>query len=232
MRNGIKLAHFCQLLYFAKGFNGSAALATAEVDGNGVSPPPALLAAFRGQNITFTADSEGAFNSYLQAPVNANRETTSGLDFQMDYTTTCSPARWTGTSWAITPTRRPGLRWARRWTGLARSAVTLALNPLAGFTEPKLRTTIAATYNEGPWSLTAQARLIGAAVLTNNLTQIQTTFTSIDNNSVPAVLYGDFRGSYRLERPYPDLWRGRQRLQRTAAQHPDHWRRRHELYHL
>ena len=53
------------------------------------------------------------------------------------------------------------------------------------------------TYTEGPVSLTAQTRIIGSAVLTNNLTQNQNTYTSIDNNSVPSVFYGDFRASYR-----------------------------------
>jgi len=72
-----------------------------------------------------------------------------------------------------------------------------ALNPLTGFTSPKLHANVAATYNEGPWSFTAQARLTGSAVLTNNLLQGQTTYTSIDNNGVPAVIYGDFRASYR-----------------------------------
>ena len=56
---------------------------------------------------------------------------------------------------------------------------------------------MATTYDEGPWSFTAQARIIGSARLTNNLLQNQSTYTSIDNNSVPAVIYGDFRGSYR-----------------------------------
>src|SRR6202000_636192 len=69
-----------------------------------------------------------------------------------------------------------------------------SLNPLTGFTEPKLRATVTSPYPEGPWSVPAQARIIGSAVLTNNLTQGQAAFVSIDNNSVPAVIYGDFRG--------------------------------------
>jgi outer membrane receptor protein involved in Fe transport len=46
-------------------------------------------------------------------------------------------------------------------------------------------------------SLTAQARITGSAVLTNNLTQNQNLYNSIDDNSVPAVVYADFRASYR-----------------------------------
>ena len=196
--NGIKLANFCQFLYFARGFPGNSSTpVAAEVDGNGVSPPPALAAAFNGQNITFSADAEGAFNSYLQAPVNANRETTSGLDFQVDYQheLLAGVMSWhilgnytdekTRTSLGVTV------------DGAGAVSGDGALNPLAGFTEPKLRATITSTYTEGPWSVTGQARIIGSAVLTNNLTQNQTAFTSIDDNNVPAVIYGDFRGSYR-----------------------------------
>ncbi len=195
--NGIKVANFCSLLFFAKGFNGSAALATAEVDGNGVSPPPALLAAFGGQSVTFTADSEGAFNAYLQAPVNANRETTSGLDFQVDYQHELFDGMM---NWHILGNytdekTRTSLGVTVDGAGAVSGDGTL--NPLAGFTEPKLRATITSTYAEGPWSVTAQARIIGSAVLTNNLTQNQITYTSIDDNNVPAVIYGDFRASYR-----------------------------------
>jgi iron complex outermembrane receptor protein len=196
--NGIKLAQFCQLLFFAKGFPGNSSLpVAAEVDGNGISPPPALLAAFNGQNITFSGDSEGAFNAYLQAPVNANRETTSGLDFQLDYQHELFDGvmNWhilgnytdekTRTSLGVTV------------DGAGAVSADGSLNPLVGFTEPKLRSTISGTYTEGPWSVTGQARIIGSAVLTNNLTQSQSLYTSIDDNNVPAVIYGDFRASYR-----------------------------------
>jgi len=155
------------------------------------------LAAFGGQSVTFTADSEGAFNAYLQAPVNANRETTSGLDFQMDY----QHELFDGTmNWHLLGNytdekTRTSLGVTVDGAGAVSGDGTL--NPLAGFTEPKRRATITSTYAEGPWSLTAQARIIGSAVLTNNLTQNQLTFTSIDDNNVPAVIYGDFRASYR-----------------------------------
>ena len=72
-----------------------------------------------------------------------------------------------------------------------------ALNPLSGFTTPKFHVVVADTYTDGPWSLTAQARITGSARLTNNLTQGQNIYNSIDDNSVPAVVYGDFRASYQ-----------------------------------
>ncbi len=41
--------------------------------------------------------------------------------------------------------------------------------------------------------MTAQSRIIGSAVLSN----AWVSGVQVDNNAVPAVIYGDFRGSYR-----------------------------------
>ena len=185
-----KNPNFCQFVFFGQGplTNG---IAASELDGNGHAPT-ALIG-----NATFSADSAGAFNAYYQAPVNANRETVSGLDFQIDY----RHDLFDGTlSWHVLGNytdekTRTSLGLTVDGAGAVSSDG--ALNPLSGFTSPKLHATIATTYDEGPWSLTAQMRLIGSAVLTNNLTQSQSIYTSIDNNAVPAVVYGDFRASYR-----------------------------------
>jgi outer membrane receptor protein involved in Fe transport len=181
---------FCQFILFGQApFSGG--LAGSEIDANGNSPR-ALIG-----GLTFAADAPGDFNAYYQGPVNANRETTSGLDFQMDYQHELFDGlmNWhvlgnytdekTRTSLGVTV------------DGAGAVSGDGGLNPLTGFTEPKLRATISSTYTEGPWSLTAQARLIGEAVLSNNITQSQSVYTSIDNNGVPAVIYGDFRASYR-----------------------------------
>jgi len=186
------VANFCSLVFFAQGFPGNSSTpVAAEVDGNGKAPT-ALIGP-----LTFSADREGALNAYFQAPLNANGETDSGLDFQIDY----QHELFAGTlSWHILGNytdekTRTSLGQTVDGAGAVSNDGTL--NPLTGFTAPKLTATIASTYSEGPWSLTAQARIKGSAVLTNNLTQSQSTFTSIDDNSVPAVIYGDFRGSYR-----------------------------------
>jgi outer membrane receptor protein involved in Fe transport len=80
---------------------------------------------------------------------------------------------------------------------------------------PKLRAILAATYQEGPWSLTAQGRFIGSARLTNG-PQGQAAIRSaslspagvltrgdifglVDDNSIGAVGYLDLRGSYRID---------------------------------
>src|SRR6202012_2398542 len=167
----------------------------AEVDGNGASPPPALLAAYGAG--TFSADSEGAFNAYLQAPVNANRETTSGLDFQIDY----QHELFDGTmNWHVLGNytdEKTRTSLGVTVDGAGAVSADGGLNPLGSvfLTDPKLRMTVTSTYTEGSWSLTAQTRIIGSAVLSNNITQSQSAFTSIDDNNVPAVFYGDFRGS-------------------------------------
>ena len=187
-----KVAAFCSLVFFGKGFPGNSNLPVAsEVDVNCVSPG---LSGPAGFNVgTFSADSEGAFNFYLQSPVNANRETVSGLDFQLDYhhDLFAGILDWhvlgnytdekTRTSLGITT------------NGAGAVSTDGAVNPLTGFTDPKLRGTVSSTYTEGAWSLTAQARIIGSARLSNTYIQ----GVDVDNNAVPAVLYGDFRGSYR-----------------------------------
>jgi iron complex outermembrane recepter protein len=65
---------------------------------------------------------------------------------------------------------------------------------------PKFRGTAAATYTQGPWSGTLQGRFIGAAKLNNGWAQ----GVNVDNNNVPAVAYLDMRLSYRL--PHFDIY--------------------------
>ena len=83
---------------------------------------------------------------------------------------------------------------------------------------PKVRASLAATYREGPLSLTAQTRFIGPAVLSNG-TQGQPRIVSaslspsgvltrgdikglVDENGISAVAYLDLRAAYRLN----DRW--------------------------
>jgi iron complex outermembrane recepter protein len=185
----LKDPNFCQFVFFGQGplVNG---LATSELDGNGRSP-----AALIG-GLTFAFANPGDFNGYYQGPVNANRETVSGLDFQADY----HHDLFDGTlSWHVLGNytdEKTRTSLGVTVDGAGAVSGDGAFNPLSGFTSPKFRVTVATTYDEGPWSLTAQARVIGSARLTNNLLQNQTTYTSIDDNSVPAVVYGDFRASY------------------------------------
>jgi outer membrane receptor protein involved in Fe transport len=184
----LKDPNFCKFVFFGSG--GSAGgLQTTETDANGLVNSPLL------GGLTFTADQPGAFNAYYQGPVNANRETTSGLDFSIDY----FHDLFDGTlMWRILGNYNDEkTRTSLGVTVNGAGAVSAdgGLNPFGS--QPKFHSTISSTYVEGPWSVTAQARIIGSAVLSNNITQSQSTYISIDNNSVPAVIYGDFRASYR-----------------------------------
>jgi outer membrane receptor protein involved in Fe transport len=190
--SALTVAQYCNLVFFAQGYPGNSNTpVAAEINGNGQVNPAILHGA------TYAADREGAFNFYVQAPVNGNRETDSGLDFQLDY----SHDLFDGTmNWHLLGNytdEKTRTQLGQTVDGAGAVSTNGTLNPLNGLDMPKFRSTISSTYTEGAWSLTAQARIIGSAVLTNNLTQLQTTYTSIDNNSVPAVIYGDFRGSYR-----------------------------------
>ena len=190
--SSLHLPQFCSLVFFAQGYPGNSnSPVTAEVDGNGLVNSPLL------HGVTYSADSEGAFNFYLQSPVNGNRETTSGLDFQMDY----SHELFDGTmAWHLLGNytdEKTRTSLGQTVDGAGAVSGDGTLNPLTGFDEPKLHMVVSSTYQEGPWAFTAQARITGSAVLTNNLTQLQSTYTSIDDNNVPAQIYGDFRASYR-----------------------------------
>jgi outer membrane receptor protein involved in Fe transport len=179
---------FCQFVFFGSG-GVAGGVQTTETDANG-NPGTRLLG-----GLTFTADQPGAFNAYYQGPVNANRETTSGVDFQIDYFHDLFDGMM---SWHILGNyndEKTRTSLGITVNGAGALSGDGALNPFGS--QPKFHTTISSTYSEGPWSITGQARLIGSARLTNNLTQNQSVYTSIDNNAIPAVIYGDFRGSYR-----------------------------------
>ncbi len=78
---------------------------------------------------------------------------------------------------------------------------------------PKLRATLAATYREGPYSLTVQGRFIGSAVLSNGTQGVAGLASAslsgagvltrgdirglVDNNAIGAVAYLDLRASWR-----------------------------------
>ena len=183
--------NLCQFVLFGQGplVNG---LATSELDGNGHSPAGLI------GGLTFAIVNNGDFNGYYQGPVNANRESVSGLDFQIDY----RHDFFDGTmSYHVLGNytdekTRTSLGVTVDDAGAISGDAQLSTLGSLGFVTPKLHATVATTYDHGPWEFTAQARIIGSARLTNNLNQFQSIYTSIDNNSIPVVVYGDFRASY------------------------------------
>ena len=183
--------NLCKFVFFGQGALNPDGTRQSELDGNGLSPTGLI------GGLSFASINPGDFNGYYQGPVNANRETVSGLDFQIDYLHDFLEGSM---SWHVVGNytdEKTRTSLGVTFDGAGAVSGDGAVNPLTGFTSPKFRATISDTYAEGDWSLTAQARIIGSAVLTNNLTQSQSTYTSIDNNGVPAVIYGDFRASYR-----------------------------------
>ena len=187
---------FCSLVFFARGISNGVAL--AEVDGNGVSPG---LSSIVGP---MSAQADGAFNLYFVAPLNANQEGVSGLDFQVDYLHDLFDGslnyHFVG-NYTDSKTRT-SLGTTINGAGAVSGDGTV--NGLTGFTTPKFRGTFATTYTEDRWSLTAQARLMGSARLSNQYIEGRGTtapppgyFGYVDDNSVPWVVYADLRASYR-----------------------------------
>jgi outer membrane receptor protein involved in Fe transport len=64
-------------------------------------------------------------------------------------------------------------------------------NPVSGV--PRARATFSTTYDQGPLSLTAQVRFIGAAKLVETWTS-----KDVDRNKISPIAYVDLRGSYQL----------------------------------
>jgi iron complex outermembrane receptor protein len=79
---------------------------------------------------------------------------------------------------------------------------------------PKLRANLSATYQEGPWSFTAQGRFIGSAVLSNGTQGVARIVSAslssagvltrgdirglVDDNGIDPVAYLDLRASWRF----------------------------------
>jgi len=192
--------YFCSLVFFAKGWPGNNTSPVAqEIDGNG--NPATGLAASLG---TFKADAEGALNFYLRQPLNANSESTSGVDFQIDYThdLLAGSLDWHFVgNYTDSKTRTSAGIFVN---GAGSVSGDAAVNPLAGFTMPKFRGIVSSTYTEDPWSFTAQARLLGSARLSNQYIEGVSTsavpagYTNyVDNNGIPWIIYTDLRASWR-----------------------------------
>jgi iron complex outermembrane receptor protein len=131
-----------------------------------------------------------AQGSYLQVatqPINANSQSVSGIDFQADYTTPFLSGDLN--------LRAIG-NYMDQQTQTA-AGITLDYAGAIGSDSsprgiPKLRTTVSATYAEGPWQGTVQGRVIGSAKLNNSWGPLD-----VDDNSIPAVAYLDLRASYK-----------------------------------
>ncbi len=121
-------------------------------------------------------------------PINANVETTSGLDFQGDYN-----FDFMGGSVNLHAVGN----YTDEQTRLAQGVYTSYAGQLGQDATiqglPKFKGQMAATYDAGGWDVTAQGRFIGSARLVRFWGPLD-----VDDNTVPMVAYADLRGSYNL----------------------------------
>jgi len=180
---------FCSVVFFAKGFSGNTNVPVQqEIDGNGV--PAAGFFASVG---TFNADCEGCFNLEFVSPLNASAETTSGVDFQLDYRMELwnNPLDFHLVGNYTDSNTITVLGVKTDAAGIYGGAGYV--NPLAGLTLPKLNFTLSATYEEGPYEVTAQTRYRGSA----RISPYYVEGVDIDDNWIAPVAYLDLRASYR-----------------------------------
>lgn len=140
----------------------------------------------------FSADQAGLVNFVRTTALNGQDEFTSGLDFQVDY----HHELFDGTmDWHLLGNYND----QKTTTLLNVTYATIGqLDPAEGVNAggafgAKFRTTLAASYAQGPYGLTVQGRYIGSARLVNSWV----TGVNVDKNSVGAVAYMDLRASYQ-----------------------------------
>jgi outer membrane receptor protein involved in Fe transport len=129
----------------------------------------------------------GALSQVNTQPINANRQSVSGLDFQGDYRT--------GILAGIADLHLIA-NYTDEQTQTAQGSTLSYAGSLGQDTTirgvPKFKMTLAATYAEGTWQGTVQGRVIGAVKLNNAWGP-----SDVDDNDIPAMAYLDLRASYK-----------------------------------
>ena len=130
----------------------------------------------------------GVLSQIRIIPRNLSSVKTSGFDFQLDYGMDVGEGRLATrlVSNYILNQSQVALGVKTRYDGALGGD-----SPVSGV--PKLRVTLTETYSQGPFSATVQARMIGKAKLVRAWTALD-----VDDNSVPAKLYTDLRGSWQV----------------------------------
>ena len=143
--------------------------------------------------ITFGGPAPGGGNGVASisqiatVPINANNQSVSGIDFQGDYQTEF-----------LTGALDLHLvgNYMDQQTQTAQGITTDYAGAIGSDSSPrgipKFRTTVSATYIQGPWQGTVQGRLIGAAKLNNAWGPL-----NVDNNDIGSIGYLDLRASYK-----------------------------------
>ncbi|WP_293854117.1 TonB-dependent receptor [Sphingomonas sp. SCN 67-18] len=133
-------------------------------------------------------DGDGKIQQIRLFPLNVNSDKTSGIDAQIDYSTSLGSGKISA--------RLLGNYILTQEQVILGRTVNYA-GSIGGDAEvsgiPKLRGTASLTYDQGPLSLTGQLRFVGKAKLKN-----EWTAKDVDNNRVPSVTYVDIRSSYEI----------------------------------
>src|SRR6185312_4604909 len=132
----------------------------------------------------------------IQAPVNFDKETTSGLDFNGDY-------RFHFGAGAVDVNSAMNYVFQQRYYSLGVGCdIANTLNWDGGFIgcpaglgTPKFRGNVALTYSQGGWLGTIQERMIGAS----HLYTAWQNGVNVDNNDIPFYWYTDLRLSYKFD---------------------------------
>jgi iron complex outermembrane receptor protein len=133
-------------------------------------------------------DYVGALGHVVGSPINAAAQSTSGMDFQVDY----PMELFAGTlNWHLVGNYTDET--TRQFLGITFDSAGSLGGDSSITGVPKTKIELAANYVEGPYSVTAQARFIGQARLNN----AWTSGVDVDKNQLPLVGYLDLRGSYR-----------------------------------
>ena len=138
----------------------------------------------------------GPLAAVISSPVNFDRETTSGIDFNADY-------RFHVGDDLVDINSALNYVFAQRYFSLGVACdVANSLGWDAGFITcpaglgtPKLRGNLALSYNEGGWLATVQERVVGKA----HLNTAWENGVNVDNNDIPAYFYTDVRLNYRFD---------------------------------
>lgn len=142
-------------------------------------------------------------------PLNAAVDSTSGLDVTAHY---AHPLYTGALNWDLTGNYTDQQTRTARGITYDRAGALGASPDAYASGIPKLRAILAATYQEGPLSFTAQTRFIGSAVLSNGATAGVPAASIngagvvtrgeirgvVDDNSIPAIAYLDLRAAWRV----------------------------------
>ena len=130
----------------------------------------------------------GALSQVNTQPINANRQSVSGLDFQGDYRFPI----WAGTVDLHLIANYTDTQTQTAQGNTVSYAGSIGPDSAVGGGGPKFKSTIATTYTRDAWQASIQGRFIGSAKLNNAWGAL-----NVDDNSVPSVAYLDVRGAYR-----------------------------------